>query len=129
VSIDAFVYDASGIEVIAMSLDIAPQYLATRAQALLMMREARLTDPNFIRFYWFPDEREVRLVEVAKDVPSSTAETIEPFYFPPAPDFEMPALSGVAVISAEDDRRLTPPAGWGSWNSAVELPDSDHDLV
>jgi hypothetical protein len=104
-----------------MSISYEPQYKTTHDQALVLMREAKQTDPNFVRFYWFPHEQEVRLVEVADDIPTSETGAVEPFYFPPAPDYQMPALSGVAVISSKDDRRLTLPAAWGDWSSAVEL--------
>lgn len=62
-----------------------------RNQALLLAEEARRTDPNIIKFFWFPDENEVRLVEVATDMqPSSPDGEVQPFYFPPAPKHNRP---------------------------------------
>ncbi len=34
---------------------------------------------------WFPDEEEVRLVEVTEQIPVSSKSEVMPFYFPPAP--------------------------------------------
>ena len=91
-------------------------------QALLLADEARRTDPNIIKFYWFPDENEVRLVEVATDMqPTSLDGEVLPFYFPPAPKHNMPALSGVALIRDGEQGVLRLPAGWGGWDVAVEL--------
>lgn len=93
-----------------------------RNQALLLAEEARRTDPNIIKFFWFPDDNEVRLVEVATDMqPSSPDGEVQPFYFPPAPKHNMPALSGVALIRDGEQGVLRLPAGWGGWDVAVEL--------
>lgn len=92
-----------------------------KRQARLLVEEARRTDPSIIRFYWFPDDSEVRLVEVATDMQPSLSNEIEPFYFPAAPSHDMPAPSGVALIRDGEDRQLNLPEGWGDWNNAIEL--------
>ena len=94
-------------------------------QARLLMEEARRTDPSIIRFYWFPDENEVRLVEVATNMQPSLGTEVEPFYFPAAPNHDMPAPSGVALIRDGEDRQLSLPQGWGDWNNAIELTPED----
>ena len=90
-------------------------------QALLLAEEARRTDPSIIKFYWFPADNEVRLVEVATNMQPSLSAEVEPYYFPPAPRMNMPAPSGVALILAGEDGKLSLPKGWGGWDSAVEL--------
>ena len=92
-----------------------------KRQARLLMEEARRTDPSIIRFYWFPDDSEVRLVEVATDMQPSLSNDIEPFYFPAAPSHDLPAPSGVALIRDGEDWHLNPPPGWGNWKDAEEL--------
>ena len=91
-------------------------------QAIVLAEEARRTDPNIIKFFRFPDENEVRLVEVATDMqPSSPDGEVQPSYFPPASKHNMPALSGVALIRDGEQGVLRLPAGWGGWDVAVEL--------
>ena len=50
------------------AMPAAPALNATiHKQALLLAEEARRTDPNIIKFYWFPADNEVRLVEDRKE--------------------------------------------------------------
>ncbi len=91
-----------------------------KSQALLLAKEARLTDPDITTIYWFPADDEVRLVEVAKNI-QPTDGRIEPFYFPASVQDQMPALSGVAVIRAGEERVRPLPEGWGDWSAAQEL--------
>lgn len=90
-------------------------------QARLLAKDARQTDPCITKFYWFPDDTEVHLVEVATNMLPAMSDEIEPFYFPPAPESGMPALSGVALILDGEQHKLRPPKGWGSWEDAKEL--------
>lgn len=94
-------------------------------QALLLAEEARRTDPNIIKFYWFPAENEVRLVEVATDMQPSLDDAVQPFYFPASPQHNMPALSGVAIIRDGEDGKLKLPKGWGTWAEAELLKVED----
>lgn len=95
--------------------------LDIRKQALLLAEEARRTDPDISKFYWFPANDEVRLIEVTTKIPPSRDNQVQPFYFPPAPKQNMAAPSGVALILDGEDRKLSPPKGWGGWETAVEL--------
>lgn len=100
----------------------APTLNATiQKQALLLAEEARRTDPSIIKFYWFPAENEVRLVEVATNMQPSLSAEVEPFYFPPAPKHNMHVVSGVALIRDGEDGKLKLPEGWGDWDAAVQL--------
>ncbi|TDU66183.1 hypothetical protein EI77_03922 [Prosthecobacter fusiformis] len=90
-------------------------------QAQLLAEEARRTDPNIIKFYWFPADNEVRLVEVATDMQPSLIDNIQPFYFPASPEHNLPAPSGVALIRDGEDGRLGLPRGWGTWEEAELL--------
>jgi hypothetical protein len=90
-------------------------------QAQLLAEEASRMDPNIIKFYWFPAENEVRLVEVATDMQRSLDDEVQPFYFPASPQDNMPALSGVAIIRDGEDYKLKLPNGWGTWDQAELL--------
>lgn len=90
-------------------------------QALLLAEEARRTDPNIIKFYGFPAENEVRLVEVATNMQPSLSAEVEPFDFPPAPKHNMHVVSGVALIRDGEDGKLKRLEGWGDWDTAVQL--------
>jgi len=94
-------------------------------QALLLAGEARLADPNIIKFYLFPAENEVRLVEVATDMQPSLSQMVQPFYFPAAPLHNMPAPSGVALIRDGEDGKLNLPKEWGTWAEAKLLKVED----
>jgi hypothetical protein len=91
-------------------------------QARLLAAENRVNDPDITDVYWFPDEREVRLVEVNETVPkSSEEEGVQPFYFKPAPASQLPAPSGIALIRGDEVGKLRLPAKWGDWHSAVKI--------
>jgi hypothetical protein len=91
-------------------------------QAKYLAHENRKNDPDITDVYWFPDEEEVRLVEVNPTVPeTSPDEGVQPFYFRPAPASSLPAPSGVALIRPDEVGKLTLPKKWGKWDSAVRL--------
>lgn len=96
-----------------------------RDQALLLAEEARRSDPSIIKFYWFPAQNEVRLVEVATDMQPSPDQEVQPFYFPASPQHNLPALSGVALIRDGEDGKLKLPEGWGTWADAELLKVED----
>ena len=95
-------------------------------QALLLATQARLMDPNIIKFFWFPDEHEVRLIEVATDMQPSLNAEVQPFYVPASPPHDMPALSGVALIRDGEDGKLRLPKDWGTWDDAEPLKLGDN---
>jgi len=90
-------------------------------QARYLAAENKRNDPDITDVYWFPNEDEVRLVEVNATVPESLEEQIRPFYFRPAPAEQLPAPSGIALIRPNEVRRLRPPAEWGNWDTAVRI--------
>ncbi|MDB5289176.1 MAG: hypothetical protein JWL69_417 [Phycisphaerales bacterium] len=94
-------------------------------QAKLLAKENRKGEPDITSVYWFPDENEVRLVEVLPSVPASHDRRVHPYFFRPAPQDGLPAPSGVALIGADDFGKLQLPPNWGDWNSAVELEDEE----
>jgi len=75
--------------------------------------------PEITEVWWFPHEKEVRLVEVHSDAPPSEGRALLPFYFAPTPDFR--AVTAVATVAPGEVGRLIPPEGWGGWESAVRL--------
>lgn len=107
------------------AMPATPLNAAIHKQALLLAAEARRTDPNIIKFFWFPAENEVRLVEVATDMQPSLDDEVQPYYFPASPQHNMPALSGVALIRDGEDGKLKLPKGWGTWAEAELLKVED----
>jgi hypothetical protein len=75
--------------------------------------------PDIQRVYWFPDDDEVRLVEVTPQIPVSAEGEVRPFYFAPSPQDNLPSRSAMAMIQPEEFGKLRLPDGWGDWNSAV----------
>jgi hypothetical protein len=107
------------------AMPATPLNATIHKQALLLAAEARRTDPNIIKFFWFPAENEVRLVEVATDMQPSLDDEVQPYYFPASPQHNMPALSGVALIRDGEDGKLKLPKGWGTWAEAELLKVED----
>ncbi len=94
-----------------------------KEQAELLAKENVEAEPTIKHVYWFPDENEVRLVEVAEDIPTSEEdEDIAPFYFAASVSDGLPAPSAIALIHIDEYRRkMKLPEGWGTWDSAEEL--------
>lgn len=90
-------------------------------QARLLASDNRATEPDITRVFWFPDEKEVRLVELTQQVPAGAEGRVIPFYFRPSLRHKLPAPSAIAMIRSEELGKLALPQGWGDWNDAVEL--------
>ncbi len=81
--------------------------------------DSRELDPHVVKVLWFPDDREVRLIELDENTMESFSGCVEPFYFDSTADIPVP--SGVAVIRPDEYGKLTMPEGWGSWEDGREL--------
>jgi hypothetical protein len=92
-----------------------------RGLALVLAKENRQSEPGITRILWFPDDREVRLVEVEDGLPASSGEQVEPFYFGASPADLFPLPSGIALIRPDEVGKLRLPDGWGDWADAEEL--------
>ena len=94
-----------------MGRQVNMKQIATR----LAKKHAEI-EPTVEEIYWFPAIDEIRFVEV--DSATIESEKIEPFYFTPDPDGGVPFPAGIAVIRAEEKKKLQPPEEWGSWDDA-----------
>jgi hypothetical protein len=90
-------------------------------QAKLLAADNRKAEPDITRVFWFPDDTEVRLVELTDQVPASSDSELHPFYFRPSPTDNLPAPSSIAMIRSDEFGKLNLPAPWGDWTDAVEL--------
>jgi hypothetical protein len=90
-------------------------------QARLLAREARHADPAISRIFWFPDEQEVRLVEIDDTVPPNHDKKIHPFFFRPSPQDDLPSPSATALIRPEEVRQIDLPSAWGNWDDGIEI--------
>src|SRR5579875_3567361 len=99
----------------AMSLEVVEQ------QARMLARDNRQAEPEILDVYWFPDEQEVRLVELTPVIPASGDGRVHPFYFNPNPSDNLPVPSGIALIRPEEFRILKTPSDWGDWDHAVRI--------
>jgi hypothetical protein len=93
----------------------------SRNQAVLLARENKRTDPGITKIYWFPDEHEVRLLELEDGIPAALSGEVEPFYFDPSPEDNCPLPLGIAIIRNNEFGRLKLPEKWGAWESAREI--------
>jgi len=88
-------------------------------QAKKLASEARETDPNITKIYWFPHDQEVRLIEADENTIKSLTGHVEPFYFDSTA--EIPVPSGIAIIRPDEVGKLEMPKGWGDWENGKEL--------
>ena len=96
-----------------------------REQAVLLARENKRSERGITKVYWFPDEREVRLIELEEGIPPTPGEDVEPFRFAASPEDQLMAPSGVALIRPDEFGKLNLPDDWGGWEAAQELPVED----
>ena len=98
-----------------------------RKQAKELARDNKKAEPSIIKVYWFPHDKEVRLVELTDLVPESDDKELHPFFFRPSPQDNLPAPSGIAMIRPDEYGQLKLPDDWGGWDDAEELEDIDHN--
>jgi hypothetical protein len=94
-------------------------------QAQELAADNQKADPQIEKIFWFPDDHEVRLVEVMPSIPPSEDGEIHPFYFRADPSANLPAPSGIALIRPDEYGRLSLPEKWGDWTSAIPLHNSN----
>jgi hypothetical protein len=90
-------------------------------QAKFLAADNRQASPDITRILWFPNEREVRLVELSGEVPVCLEKKLYPFYFRASPEDELPLPTAVVLIRPDEIQKFKPPTGWGSWTDAWEL--------
>ena len=89
-----------------------------KKQAELLARDNQDAEPSIQAVYWFPDEEEVRLVELTPVVPLNEDDRLHPTYFPPSPEDDLPAPTRMTMIRPEEWRNLRLPSGW-SYDHAI----------
>ncbi len=92
-----------------------------KEQAQLLAADNRQAEPDITRVFWFPDDQEVRLVELTDQVPQTQDGEVHPFYFRASPQDKLPVPSAIAMIRVDEFRKLRLPVDWGNWDDAVEL--------
>lgn len=68
------------------------------------------SEASISKIYWFPDQKQIRLVEVDLESIKSSDSTIRPFYFNPVE--EVPYPSGIALIHPDEEGRKELPREW-----------------
>lgn len=92
-----------------------------RQQAIDLASKHRQVAPAIQQVFWFPSDKEVRLIEVEESAFPEPDKRITPFYFPPVPDEGISEYTALAIIRPDECKRLLPPSRWGSWADAQEL--------
>ena len=75
--------------------------------------------PDLARIYLFPSEDTVRLVIL--DPVTIPSEEMVPYYFGAFPNGGVQYPSAIVVIRPEEKSVLSPPPGWGGWETATQL--------
>ncbi|MCH8126641.1 hypothetical protein IIC38_11855 [candidate division KSB1 bacterium] len=90
-------------------------------QAIKLAKDNKKSEPQIKKIFWFPNDDEVRLVEIEDDFVISGSKIVEPFYFDASPKDDLPLPSGVAIIRSDEFKKISLPDDWGSWDDAQEL--------
>lgn len=93
-----------------------------RTTAKMLADAARESEPAIERVLLFPSAEDVRLLYVDPTArPTPEDETIAPFYFGPNARSGIRHSSAVALILPQEVGKLRLPAGWETWEDAVEI--------
>lgn len=95
-------------------------------QAKELAKDNRKAEPSITKVYWFPNDKEVRLVELTDIIPQNDDGELHPFFFRSSPQNNLPAPSGIAMIRPDEYGKLKLPDDWGKWEDAQELDDIDN---
>ena len=94
-------------------------YPKVKREAIKLAKENKKAEPNILKIFWFPHQKEIRLIEVEDDIPTSCENEIEVFYFEPSQ--QVPLYSAIGLIRSNEIGNLKLPENWGNWESAEEL--------
>lgn len=97
----------------------SPSDLDIGEQARKLALEIRETHSSVERIYWFPDDSELRIIEIDANTVGSPTKEIEPFYFDSTA--ALPVPSGIPLIRPEEYGKLRLPDDWGDWEDGQEL--------
>jgi hypothetical protein len=82
------------------------------------------SEASISRIYWFPDDEQIRLVEIDQESIKTSDQSIRPFYFNPVDDVPFP--SGVALIHPDEVGKKSLPKEWNvNWSSAKLIFDRE----
>ncbi len=90
-----------------------------QAIARNLARSNAETEESIRAIYLFPNSEEIRLIEVDETTPPSDG--INPFVFGPDRRHGLPYRMSIALIRPEENRVLSPPKEWGTWEDAVQI--------
>lgn len=96
-----------------------PDHLDIRQQAEKLALEIKETHSSVEKIYWFPDNSELRIIEIDTNTVQSPTREVEPFYFDSTASLPVP--SGIAIIRPEEYGNLRLPEDWGDWKDGQEL--------
>jgi len=92
-----------------------------KKQAIQLAMDNKKGEPGIEEFYWIPDSKEIRLIEVESNIAKSLSGSVEPFYFNASPQDGFPTPSGIAMVRPDEVGKLNMPEGWGNWENAEKL--------
>jgi hypothetical protein len=92
-----------------------------REQAKILAIQSIKSEPDIEKIYWFPDDSEVRLIEIDEKTVNSLSGRVQVFYFDPAPEENITVPSGIGIIRPDEFGKLDLPEDWGDWQDGEEL--------
>jgi hypothetical protein len=85
------------------------------------------SEPGIVRIYWFPSNKELRLVEVDETMPELIeGNRLQPLYFEanPAKGLSVPMAYELIAPTHEEHLRngkIAMPKGWGKWETGERI--------
>ena len=101
-------------------MTVQPVNPVVEQEAKLLAMESKV-DSDIVKVYWFPDDHEVRLLQLTEQVPAYPEEELYPFYFRASPKDNLPLPSAVILIRPDEFGKFKLPSKWGDWADAIEL--------
>lgn len=79
-------------------------------------------EPEIVRAYLFPSDREIRLIYVDPTTsPLSAGERVAPYYFGSNRAEGLQYRAAIALVRPSEENNSLLPEGWGSWGDAKTL--------
>ena len=92
-----------------------------RELAIKLAKENVESEPAIQEVLWFPDNEELRLVEVLPDAVKSEEKEVMAFHFGPDTHGGFPVPMAIALVRPEEVRKIRTPDDWGEWEIAERV--------
>lgn len=82
-------------------------------KAISQAKEHKKEDPDILKTFWFPHNKEIRLIEIIKNTPTCCNGELEVFCFD--------GNVALGIILPDEIGKVELPKDWGTWKDAEEI--------